>query len=388
MAKACRVTGPYAEGGKYRLVVFMPERRSLWCQTQQEAERLKAQIERTIADQSVRTVGDTLAEYLGQLRRNGLKEASLSCIELRLLRFLSPERSLGSITASTAAELYSDETQRVTKYGKPVSACTHRMLLRQTKAFFRWVVEERKYLPENPFEKVKPVGRINTGKTQLSIDEARKLNAWLITRAESGDEGATAVLMQLVLGLRSSEVLGRKVRDLDDSGRALAIPGGKTKNARRWLTIESEPLRALLQRQTAGKRPEDLLFGSGKPLTNDYLWDRLQRYCGLAGVPKVCPHSLRGLHSTIAMERGATSGVVAAALGHGSFAVTARHYVHPDTLANAKARKVSAALSESPTAPNPRSSVLPGDLAQLGAALSALSPDQLAAVLRTVGKPA
>ena len=71
-------------------MVFMPERRSLWCQTQKEAEQLKAQIERTIADQSVRSVGDTLAEYLGQLRRNGLKEASLSCIELRLLRFYRP----------------------------------------------------------------------------------------------------------------------------------------------------------------------------------------------------------------------------------------------------------------------------------------------------------
>ena len=113
-----------------------------------------------------------------------------------------------------------------------------------------------------------------------------------------------------MLGLRSSEVLGRKVRDLDDSGRALAIPGGKTKNARRWLTIESEPLRALLQRQIAGKRPEDLLFGSGKPLTNDYLWDRLQRYCGLAGVPRsartacaACTHDRHGARRNLRRSR-------------------------------------------------------------------------------------
>ena len=384
MAKECRVTGPYAEGGKFRLVVFMPDRRSLWCQSRQEADALKEQIERTIADHASRTVGDALAEYMAHLRRNGLKESSLSCIEFRLSHFLPQDRSLGSISPDVAAALYSDETSRVTKFGRPVAACTHRMLLRQTKAFFRWAVDERRYLSANPFDKVKPVGRVNTGKAQLTIDEARKLNAWLIQRAESGDEGATAVLTQLVLGLRSSEVLGRRVRDLDDGGRALCIPGGKTKNARRSLEIESEPLRVLLQRQTVGKRPEDLLFGTGKPLHNDYLWDRLQRYCVLAGVPKVCPHSLRGLHSTIAMERGATSGVVAAALGHGSFAITARHYVNPDTLANAKARKVSAALA-GPTAPNEPHRA---DLSGLSSALAALSPDELAAVLRSVGKPA
>ena len=384
MAKECRVTGPYAEGGKFRLVVFMPDRRSLWCQSRQEADALKEQIERTIADHASRTVGDALAEYIAHLRRNGLKESSLSCIAFRLSHFLPQDRSLGSISPDVAATLYSDETARVTKFGRPVAACTHRMLLRQTKAFFRWAVDERRYLSANPFDKVKPVGRVNTGKAQLTIDEARKLNAWLIQRAESGDEGATAALTQLVLGLRSSEVLGRRVRDLDDGGRALCIPGGKTKNARRSLEIESEPLRVLLQRQTVGKHPEDLLFGTGKPLHNDYLWDRLQRYCVLAGVPKVCPHSLRGLHSTIAMERGATSGVVAAALGHGSFAITARHYVNPDTLANAKARKVSAALA-GPTAP---SEPQRADLSGLSAALAALSPDELAAVLRSVGKPA
>ena len=84
------------------------------------------------------------------------------------------------------------------------------------------------------------------------------------------------------------------------------------------------------------------------------------------------------------MERGATSGVVTAALGHGSFAITARHYVNPDTLANAKARKVSAALA-GPTAP---SEPQQADFSGLSAALAALSPDELAAVLRSVGKPA
>ena len=354
MANVCRVTGPYAEAGKFRLVVFMPERKSLWCKSREEADALKAQIERMIADHGSRTVGDALSEYLAHLRRNGLKESSLACISFRLSYFLPQDRALGALSPELAAKRYSDETARVTKFGRPVAACTHRMLLRQTKAFFRWVVDDRRYLSANPFDKVKPIGRVNTGKTQLTIDEARKLNAWLIERAEAGEEGATAVLTQLVLGLRSSEVLGRRVRDLDDGGRALCIPGGKTKNARRSLEIDSEPLRALLQRQTLGKSADDLLFGPGKPLHTDYLWDRLQRYCALAGVPKVCPHSLRGLHSTIAMERSAASGVVAAAIAGSA----------------------------------PTTAIAGTSLSDLSAALTAVSPEEVVVLLRSVEKPA
>lgn len=266
----CRVIGPYAEGGKFRLVAFMPERKSVWCQTRQEAEALKLAIKRTIADHATRTVGEALDEYLLHMHKTGIKASTLTALSYKLGRFLPRDLSLGSFTHEVAAKLYRDETERVGRFG-PISACTHRMLLRSTKAFFCYLVEERKYLPTNPWDKVKPVGRVNVGKAQLTIDEARKLNAWLIMRADSGDEGATAVLMQLVLGLRSSEVLQRRVRDLDDGGHLLRVPEGKTQNARRLLRIESEPLRALLQRQTQGKGTEDFLFGHGKPLHTDYL---------------------------------------------------------------------------------------------------------------------
>ena len=77
-----------------------------------------------------------------------------------------------------------------------------------------------------------------------------------------------------------------------------------------------------------------------------------RNFCKAAQVPRVCPHCLRGLHSTLALEHGATSGLVAAALGHGSFEITQRHYVQPDTVDNLKQAKVSAALeSPQPCAP-------------------------------------
>ena len=93
---------------------------------------------------------------------------------------------------------------------------------------------------------------------------------------------------------------------------------------------------------------------------------------------------MRGLHFTIAMERGATSGVLAAALGHGSFAITARHGVNPQTLANAKTRKVVADLAS----PAPAIDAAQSELSGLSVALAAWSPEELAILLRSVEKPA
>lgn len=62
-------------------------------------------------------------------------------------------------------------------------------------------------------------------------------------------------------------------------------------------------------------------------------------------MPRVCPHSLRGLHSSLAVSAGCTWGAVAAAVGHGSFAITAKHYVDRDTLKNSSVRRVADTLA-------------------------------------------
>ena len=77
----------------------------------------------------------------------------------------------------------------------------------------------------------------------------------------------------------------------------------------------------------------------------DALLRRLRRLCAEAKVPVVVPHSLRGLHATLASGFGATSHAVAAALGHTSFVVTARHYVDRGTLQQARSRRSREVLS-------------------------------------------
>ena len=65
--------------------------------------------------------------------------------------------------------------------------------------------------------------------------------------------------------------------------------------------------------------------------------------------------------------------MVASALGHGNFAVTAQHYVDPDTLRNTTLRRVAHALAGEPTPAQPLS---------LLQQLRALAPQELAELLR------
>ena len=59
--------------------------------------------------------------------------------------------------------------------------------------------------------------------------------------------------------------------------------------------------------------------------------EQVERLCTLAQVPKVCPHSLRGVSATAAAAAGALPELVAKMLGHTSSTMTRDHYIAPGT---------------------------------------------------------
>ena len=65
-------------------------------------------------------------------------------------------------------------------------------------------------------------------------------------------------------------------------------------------------------------------------------------------MPVVCAQSLRGRHASVATEAGATSHVVASALGHNSPAVTHAHYIDGATARRARTRRVIGAVAPDP----------------------------------------
>ena len=138
-------------------------------------------------------------------------------------------------------------------------------------------------------------------------------------------------------------------------------------------------LREILIKHTQGKSAEAPLLGPpGEPVhTRVVVRYRLHKLCKESGLPLVCPHSLRGLNATLAVEAGATAHHVAAALGHASFATTARHYADASAVANASLRKVADVLS----GPKTERPDLPQMAKLLRDQLSATEIDQLRQLL-------
>jgi len=158
-----------------------------------------------------------------------------------------------------------------------------------------WCIKPQQWLKANPLAEVTGTGRRRHGKPQLRIDEARRLRLVCHEKARDGDDGAVAVLVGLLMGLRAQEIVTRTVRDLDDGGRIL------------WVDAND-------QVKFSPKR-------------------NTRRLCRLAQVPEVCAHSLRGFAATLGLLSGVPLAQVAAALGHESGTTTLqsrpRHPRHP-----------------------------------------------------------
>ena len=344
-----RVWGPYEDNAsKYRLKIVEGEvEKSVCFKTLEEAEAVKESLLARSSKIERRTIKSAIEEWSAWLAATrGHKEASAKWAVRQTVQWIPIQKTLTQISDTDAAKLYAEHVERPRpKTGKPPSPATHHVQLMLARQLWEWSIVQG-YCRSNPWKRVTPIGRKPTGKPQLRIDEARRFGAVAMQHAEAGDPSAIGALLMMYLGLRQGEVAARVARDIDDDGRVLWIPSGKTKNAKRRLNIPDR-LRPLVLKLAQTKRPDELLFypKTRKGHQVGYYWLRVKRLCRLAGVPEICPHSLRGLHATLALEGGATSEAVARALGHGSFAVTAQHYASASSVANARGSRVADALA-------------------------------------------
>ena len=385
-APSFRVWGPYLERDcRYRLkIAEHGVEKSLMFPSLDEADAVKADLLQRHSATLRRTIGEVFDEWLAWcVDSRGIKPATVCCY-VQIARRLPLAMQLGRMTESEARKLYQTQVDWVSPRTKrPASVATHHLFLRVVKNLWRWAIE-RGYCNANPWSKIAPVGRRSAGRLQLRIDEARRFEKVALKLARRGDVPALGALLMIYLGLRQGEVVDRVARDIDDNGRVLWIPSGKTKNARRRLKIP-EHLRSLILAVAKDKDADELLFYPSQHHHRGrrYYVEHVARLCLLAKVPVVVPHSLRGLHATLALEGGATADAVARALGHSSFAITKQHYATPSSVTNHRTSRVAQALS----AENPN----PSDL--LDSLLESMSNDELSFALarltqkRNSGRP-
>jgi len=255
-----------------------------------------------------------------------------------------------STVLSDGAKLYEElRTRPSPKTNKPFAADTHRNLLAQTKSFLGWCVE-RHWLRANPCAGVKGIRRRrprckSLGKTgnTLRVKEARAWYVQAVELADVGDQGATAALLAMLLGMRASEIVSRRVADLDEDGAPgdlLWIPCAKPPPGRRTLEVPAV-LRPLLVECVEGKAAESHLFETeeGKPHWRDWIIHNVRRICDLVGVPEVTAHAMRGLLATLTAERGLAGHLIAVTLGHEDERTTMNAYAAPGAAASGANRR-------------------------------------------------
>ncbi len=374
-----RVLGPYQDRDKWRLIIVENgQKENQIYATKGEALRMQRKLAKAIIPQT-RTVESAINDWKEDRRQTGTcKEPTLDQQATRVSFMLCDhlQEELTRITSKKAEFLYEKHRTRPCKLGRPLAAATHIFDLKCTKNFFKWCVS-RRYLVASPFSEVRPMGRKKAGKPQLRVEEAKRFTDTGLRYFETTKNPlAVAALVAITMGPRASEVLNRSVRDLDNGGKILVIDSGKNERAKRRLDVPLF-LQPILLGLAHGREPLAKLFGlngKGRPWRRQSLHSTVHRICKEAKVPLVCTHSLRGFWATTSVQIGTPSQAVAATLGHGSFAITERHYAAPGSRQNAGTQLVVEALrGEVPTKPSVADILAGLDARQIGELVALLA---------------
>jgi integrase len=348
-----RILGPYHDGGEIRYVVVNPracekedQRRSYTFTSEAEAQGFIEGVRAEWATLDERTVTMALELYLEHLERKGTGEISRTETARRLRLFFSrPERLIAELNKYECSGYYDAFAARRKRDGGPISVDYHRNTLAEARSFLRWCVGQG-WMRTNPLDEVKGVGRRESGKDQLTGDEARKLYSWCLARAQAGDEAALGVLMLLLMGLRSSDITKRIVRDVDLDGTVLRVGlrrGARSKSKKGDRARNIPPaLQPIIKSVIGGRDATEPLFKASNGGFRTTSWARaaMHRLSAAAGVPYVCPHGLKGTGGTILAEDGELAERIQKHLSHEDIRTSERHYIASGALEQAQADRV------------------------------------------------
>jgi integrase len=280
-------------------------------------------------------IGELVDKYIDEGTR-GLRASSIKTMEFRL-RTLARDRDRVPIEVFPWMKAW-------TQHAVTQSVDSQHGILSSARGFIDFCIKAG-IIRRDPLIKVEISGHKKRGKKQLHIDESRRFIEEALKHPD--DPLAVACAAMIYTGLRPGEIMGLQVRDLDAEGTILWVEKSKTEAGKRGVEV-AEVFRPFLRAFAQGRGSQEFLFElkpervrackDARKSRRDALLRKTQALCEAAGLPVVCSHSMRGLHSTLAAGFGATGHAVAKALGHTSFAVTKRHYVDREVLENANLR--------------------------------------------------
>jgi integrase len=127
-------------------------------------------------------------------------------------------------------------------------------------------------------------------------------------------------------GMRVGELHRLEWRDVDVTGLRFRVRSGKTRAARRWVTVPDTTMIAVSSTCPPDDRaPERRVFPGFTP---DVAKNVMARACKAAGIPHYHPHDLRHRYASRMLQQGIPVTNLAAQLGHSRKSLTLDTYSH------------------------------------------------------------
>lgn len=168
----------------------------------------------------------------------------------------------------------------------------------------------------------------------LTNEEVGKLILACSNRAPTGIRNRALIVCLWRCGLRVSEALALRPKDIDSKAGTIRVLHGKGNKARvcgidpQGLAVIQRWLDRRAELGITGRSPAFCtLDGSG--IASVYVRNLLRRLGSKAGIEKrVHPHGLRHTHASELRQEGIDIGIICRQLGHANTAVTARYLDH------------------------------------------------------------
>lgn len=168
----------------------------------------------------------------------------------------------------------------------------------------------------------------------LTADEVRALIGACSKRAPTGVRNRALLVVLYRGGLRISEALALKPKDIDAAAGTITVLHGKG-DRRRTVGLDDGAFdvvaRWLERRKGLGLSGRQPLFCTleGRPLQSSYVRTLLPRLARKAAIDKrVHPHGLRHTHAAELAAEGKPVNLIQAQLGHTSLSTTDRYLRH------------------------------------------------------------
>ncbi|MBQ9458346.1 MAG: tyrosine-type recombinase/integrase [Oscillospiraceae bacterium] len=289
---------------------------------------------RRLRHKTMQSYEQTLRLFERWTREHEGKESPLEVKEATIHKYICEIQERGKYSFYADADrTNTNRPDRRRDFRDTVSTTTINNYLRNLRAFFNWLYEDR---PEkrNPMRKIRLLENDRKPKEYLDDQEVRKLLYHLDTSYFPENRDRTVITLILDSGMRIGECLQLRLEHLNMKERAIEIPADITKGRKaRRVFFSGKTARTLHSWMQFKDRyiDSDYLFpvkATGEPVEVSTFETNFRRYVCRAGIEKsVSPHALRNNFAKRCLLAGMDIYTLSRILGHSSVTVTEKAYL-------------------------------------------------------------